>query len=58
MARTHKLLVVALGLLTLAGAGSYAYVSRRPEPTAKEEKFEDISPEDMERWMQDIGYTE
>ncbi|HND31171.1 MAG TPA: hypothetical protein PKY30_23095 [Myxococcota bacterium] len=58
MARTHKLLVVALGLLTLAGAGGYAYVSRQPKPAGKEEKFEDISPEDMERWMQDIGYTE
>ncbi len=58
MARTHKLLVVALALLTLAGAGGYAYVSRQPEAAAKEEKFEDISPEDMERWMQDIGYTE
>jgi hypothetical protein len=58
MARTQKILVVTLGLLSLAGAGGYAYVQSRPDPRPQEQKFEDVSPEDMERWMQDIGYTE
>ncbi len=58
MARSRKILLVALSLLTLAGAGGYAYVKSRPDPSPQEQKFEDVSPEDMERWMQDIGYTE
>jgi hypothetical protein len=49
------LTAVAVGV---AGAILAAAGAPEPTPTMGEEKYADVSREDMEKWMQSIGYTE
>ena len=50
---------LGLGLLLSLGGGSwYAWHRAHPPPVPKEKRFEDIDPQEYEKWMQDLGYTE